>query len=344
MIGHETLLVTLVKLVGRIPVPPPAARGRGRPPLYPDRLFLQALVMMIVRHLHTVHTLLSVLAQPTSEMQALRALLTVDGRFPTCRTWERRLQAVPMTLPAQIGCLGRALVAMIRPWASCGRAAAIDSTVLRARGGVWHKKDREAGIVPHTSIDTEAHWTKSGWHGWVYGWKLHLVMTVADVWIPLAADLTPANVADNEQALTLLPELPAEVRYVLGDQHHDDPAIDAACGQAGRTVVATHRGPYPPTRTPESVCAGCCTNCVRERLRTCMSHSRGSLTRTARSRPRSCAIPAALSWVRCSSINSPSGSGTSTGWNSVSDYNRSLKQLKRFMTRPQLGGLLGLSD
>jgi Transposase DDE domain len=247
MIGHETLLVTLVKLVGRIPVPPPAARGRGRPPIYPDRLLLQALVMMIVRHLHTVHTLLSVLAQPTSEMQALRALLTVEGRFPTRRTWERRLQALPTTLPAPLGGLGRVLVAMIRPWANCGRAAAIDSTVLRARGGVWHKKDREAGIVPHTSIDTEAHWTKSGWHGWVYGWKLHLVTTVADVWIPLAADLTPANVADNEHALTLLPELPAEVRYVLGDQHYNDPAIDVACAQAGRTVVATRRGPYPHT-------------------------------------------------------------------------------------------------
>ena len=111
MIEHETLLVTLVKLVSRIPVPPPpATRGRGRPRTYPDRLFLQALVIMIVRHLHTVHALLSVLAQPTAEMHTLRGLLTVDGRFPARRTWERRLQAIPATLPAQIGCLGRALV------------------------------------------------------------------------------------------------------------------------------------------------------------------------------------------------------------------------------------------
>ena len=100
-------------------------------------------------------------------MQTLQAVLTVDGRFPTRRTWERRLQAIRATLPTQIGCLGRALVARIQPWARCGRAAAIDSTGLRARGGVWHKKDREAGIVPHPSIDTQAHGTKSGWHGWV---------------------------------------------------------------------------------------------------------------------------------------------------------------------------------
>ena len=222
MIEQEPLLVTLVKLVNRIPLPPPTKRGRGRPQTYPDRLFLQALVIMIVRHLHTPYELLSVLNQPTPEMHLLRELLTINGRFPTRRTFERRLQAIPHSLPAQIGCLGRALVEMIQPWASCGRAAAIDSTVLRARGGVWHKKDREAGVVPHTSIDTEAHWTKSGWHGWVYGWKLHLITTVAAVWIPLAAELTAANMADNEQALTLVGELPGEVRYLLGDQHYTD--------------------------------------------------------------------------------------------------------------------------
>jgi hypothetical protein len=168
MIEHDTRLVTLVKLAGRVPsLPPPARRCRGRPMRYLDRLFLQALVIMIVRHLHTVHARLSVLAQPTPEMRALRALLTVDGRFPARRTWERRLHTIPATLPAPIGCLGRVLVAVRQPWATCGRAAAIDSTLWRARGGVWHKQDREAGLVPHPSIDTEAPWTTSGWHGWV---------------------------------------------------------------------------------------------------------------------------------------------------------------------------------
>jgi hypothetical protein len=246
MIGQESLLVMLVRLVDRVPMPaPPAKRPRGRPATYPDRLFLKALVIMIVRRLHTVHEFLSVVAQDTPEMNTLRTLLTIDGLYPCRRTWERRLATLPDTLPAQIGALGRMLVGLIQPFARSGRAAAIDSTVLRARGGVWHKKDREAGVVPHTSIDTEAHWTKSGWHGWVYGWKLHLVTTVAAVWIPLAAELTPANVADNEQALTLLPELPPEVRYVLGDQHYNDPAIRAACAAEGREVVATRRGKYP---------------------------------------------------------------------------------------------------
>lgn len=249
MLAQEPLLVTLVRLIDRLPPPPvPPQRGRGRPRTYPDRLFLKALVIMIVRHLHTVHELLTVLAQPTAEMAQLRALLTLpDGRYPTRRTWERRLAALPAILPAQVACLGRHLVALIQPWATCGRAAAIDSTVLRARGGVWHKQDREAGEVPHTSIDTEAHWTKSGWHGWVYGWKLHLATTVAGVWLPLAAELTAANAADNAVAPLLLAELPAEVRFVLGDRHYNTPEVRAACAAADRVLVASQYGRYPHT-------------------------------------------------------------------------------------------------
>jgi Transposase DDE domain len=249
MIAQASLLVMLVALVDRLPAPaPPPKRGRGRPVTYPDRLFLKALVIMIVRRLHRVHEFLAVLGQPTAETAQLRVLLVLpDGRFPARRTWERRLAALPETLPAQIGCLGRQLVALLRPWADCGRAGAIDSTVLQARGGVWHKKDREAGIVPHTSIDTEAHWTRSGWHGWVYGWKLHLVTAVAGVWLPLAAELTPANAADNEVAPLLLAELPAEVRFVLGDHQYNAPNVRAVCDAADRVLVASRQGGYPHT-------------------------------------------------------------------------------------------------
>lgn len=248
MVSHASLLVTFVSLVDRLPEPRPASkRGRGRPRVYADRLFLKALVIMILRHLHTVHELLSVLAQPTAEMRCLRELLSEHGHFPARRTWERRLKTLPETLPAQIGCLGRLLIERLNPWSESGRAVAIDSTVLRSRGAVWHQKHREKGEVPHTLIDTEAHWTKSGWHGWVYGWKLHVVSVVAGVWFPLAALLTPANVADNTPAPTLLQEVPTEVRFVLGDRHYNTPELRANCALADRELVATKLGKYPHT-------------------------------------------------------------------------------------------------
>jgi hypothetical protein len=61
MIPQESLLVTLVKPVDRSPLRlPPAKRKRGKPKFYPDHLFLKALVIMIVRHLHHVHEFLCV--------------------------------------------------------------------------------------------------------------------------------------------------------------------------------------------------------------------------------------------------------------------------------------------
>ncbi len=73
-------------------------RGRGHPIVYPDRLFVKAIVMMIVRQLHNVHELLSVLAQPTEEMRTLRLLLTQQERFSSRRTWERRQISDPSDL------------------------------------------------------------------------------------------------------------------------------------------------------------------------------------------------------------------------------------------------------
>lgn len=181
--------------------------------------------------------------------------------YPTRLTGERRLKALPDSLPAQIGCFGRYLAALIQPWANCRRAAAIDSTVLRTNGGIWHQKDREKGEIPHSAIDTEAHWTKSGRRGWVYGWKLHLISVAAAVCIPLAADLTPANIADQDPAPALIWELPDEVRYLLGDRHYHADPVEDACQLSNRILVTSHYGKYPHTDADMQV------RCVFHKLR-----------------------------------------------------------------------------
>jgi hypothetical protein len=223
-----------------------ARRKRGHPKEYTDRLIVKALVVMVIRRLYTAYSLLAFLNQDSDLTNELRGLLTENGRFPVRRTWERRLSALPDTLPGLIGCLGRHLVSLIQPWGSSGKAAAVDSTPLRAKGGVWHKKDRDKGVVPHSTIDTEAYWSQSGYHGWWYGWKLHMGCTAgASLWIPLAADLTPANVYDAIIAPQLQRELPSEVTFVLGDTHYNDDALRADCRLNNRWLVATRRGKYP---------------------------------------------------------------------------------------------------
>ena len=182
--------------------------------MYSDRLFLQALVMMIVRHLHKVHELPS-RARTTNRRHA-HAATPVDraGTLPVTSYPGTPLESTPGDAPCPNWLSGSPFGG---PDSTVADVWAIDSTILRARGGVWHQKHREKGEIPHSSLDPEAHWTKSGWHGWVYGWKLHIVSVVAAVWFPIAAVLTPANVADSDPAPDLLGEVPAEVRFVLGD-------------------------------------------------------------------------------------------------------------------------------
>jgi hypothetical protein len=102
-------------------------------------------------------------------------------------------------------------------------------------------------VVPHSRIDTEAGWTHSGWHGWVYGWKLHVATTVAAVWLPLAARLTAANTGDNIVAPELIADLPPEVRFLLGDQQYNAANVREACVVSDRELVTSRRGPYPHT-------------------------------------------------------------------------------------------------
>jgi Transposase DDE domain len=43
--------------------------------------------------------------------------------------------------------------------------------MVKAKGPVWHKKQKKEGIVPKglRGLDKEASWGKSGYDGWVYG-------------------------------------------------------------------------------------------------------------------------------------------------------------------------------
>jgi hypothetical protein len=61
---------------------------------------------------------------------------------------------------------------------------------------------------------------------------------VAAVWFPIAAVLTPANVADSEPAPALLREIPVEVRFVLGDRHYNTPDLHENCDQASISSTA----------------------------------------------------------------------------------------------------------
>jgi hypothetical protein len=106
---------------------------------------------------------------------------------------------------------------------------AIDSTLLKAKGPVWHKSSMKKGEVPCRGIDIDARWGYSHTKGWIFGYKLHLTCTAAidELVVPLTADVTTANVPDNRMYIPLTSSslsvfsLPSAL-YIISDLGYDD--------------------------------------------------------------------------------------------------------------------------
>ena len=56
-----------------------------------------------------------------------------------------------------------------------------DQSLFKAHGPVWHQSDRRQARIPEKlrHLDTDATWAKSAYHGWVYGYGLHLTCNTA---------------------------------------------------------------------------------------------------------------------------------------------------------------------
>jgi hypothetical protein len=56
-----------------------------------------------------------------------------------------------------------------------------DKSLFKALGPVWHQSDRQVGRVPEKlrHLDRDATWSKSAYHGWVYGYGIHLTSNAA---------------------------------------------------------------------------------------------------------------------------------------------------------------------
>jgi hypothetical protein len=79
-------------------------------------------------------------------------------RIPDRRTFDRRLKNISSDgsdedLRPRIVAMGRLFIAekLIDPYVT-----SVDSTLLKAKGHVWHASSMKKGVVPYSGIDTDA--------------------------------------------------------------------------------------------------------------------------------------------------------------------------------------------
>lgn len=139
--------------------------------------------------------------------------------LPDRRTFDRRLSTISADIKERIATMASLFVKekLVDPY-----IIAIDSTLLRAKGRLWHKSSIIKGLVPRSGIDTDARWGFSHTKQWIFGYKLHITSSTGSLIIPLSADFTQADVQDNQMYPVITSLLPNEVRYAAADLGYDD--------------------------------------------------------------------------------------------------------------------------
>ena len=164
---------------------------KGRPKTYPD-------ASLIV--FYTIMTLKGITAMRTQQAYLFHHPLLLERcRLPACPTHVvlgRRDKALTPELQAFTEDIAASRFAKQAGFLQ--EVVYEDKSLFKAAGLVWHQKDRLNNHLPKDlrGVDTTATWSKSGYHGWVYGYGLHL--TGIRNGFPVMFQVLPANVNERK--------------------------------------------------------------------------------------------------------------------------------------------------
>jgi hypothetical protein len=224
-------LLALIDLVWRDAEP--GVLKRGAPKLYSEKTMFKVYVVSLLKQLWARRSLWRYL----SSMPVVASACGL-ARIPDRRTLDRRLAEIAPQAEVQIQALGLALSIEAVTDASI---AASDGSAFASPGPVWHKKDKQAGIIPDGlhGVDTEADCIQSTYHGWVYGYKAHVSMSVAPTTVRVVLGATVTGSACESHVLQAhIKDLPALVSTLLLDAGYDDGELIADCAGCGIQVLA----------------------------------------------------------------------------------------------------------
>ena len=219
-------------------------RKRGKPLTYSAQSFwLLSLVAVLLRAFAAseLHCLLS-------KDESLRAVLEFE-RVPHRKTIARRISHLTTLGEQQIAAFGLKILTAFA--ISQQEVSAIDGRMYEALGPLWHKRDRQQGVVPCKlrNVDVESEWFKSGYRGWVQGYRLVMQGLVFPESVPLFAVWR----ANNEGESTIVKDALKDEKLIvtdvlLGDETFGGEELGSLYKQAGGYLL-TPKQFSPKNRT-----------------------------------------------------------------------------------------------
>jgi len=163
---------------------------RGHPFDYETKTMILFFTIMLVRRIHAFKAQHRWLVQHPDKAQELGF-----ETIPVRTTLSRRFKQLYPILQAFIAFLGKWAENLNEGFDS--QVLIEDASLFKAQGPVWHQADRAANRVPEKlrHLDQEASWGKSAYHGWVYGYSLHL--TCNRTGFPKLAQVETAGVDES---------------------------------------------------------------------------------------------------------------------------------------------------
>ncbi len=219
-IKSESFLIGILCLIGLIPCPKPVKK-RGKPYYYSPTVMLRCFIVRIWLSIPSNNALHQYFSNDLPYSMKLMRACGLD-RLPDRRTFDRRFKTISFDIKERIDAMG---LLFIREGVVDSCVAAVDSSLLKAKGHVWHRSSMEKNEVPRSGIDTDARWGFSRTKGWIFGYKMHISCSTGSLIVPLAADVTTANIPDNNMYQSITspsPSLSGAIRYVVADEGYDD--------------------------------------------------------------------------------------------------------------------------
>jgi hypothetical protein len=163
----------------------------GHPFDYEAKILIVFFTIMMIRRITAFKTQHRWLENHPEEVVQLRF-----EQIPHRTTLSRRFKSLYPVLQGFIAFLGEWASTLSPEFDSC--ALIEDGSLFKAHGPVWHQSDRKAGRVPEKlrNLDIDASWRKSAYHGWVYGYSLHLSCNRAG--FPKLVQVETACVSESE--------------------------------------------------------------------------------------------------------------------------------------------------
>ena len=193
--------------------------GPGRPPDYDDWKFAVFIMVAILKKRKSKSAQYRFLSQHQADFKRWFNLKRIPARSSYFARYHQahRLFQVAIELQGK-----QALTEGV----TSAQTVAVDKSLIKARGPLWHSKDRRKGHIPKKlrGVDRDSRWGFSKHQGWIQGYSYEVVVSAdkGSVVFPLLASADTAAAKEHQSFVGKIDKLPRQTRNVLTDAGYDN--------------------------------------------------------------------------------------------------------------------------